>query len=368
MKSIQNTITSENLKKATRQNSKHLLQKFASLNKWCKFLSPMSWGVIYSLKVHTKGINQFLYGIQPDLHKVKNEKIRLKQLHPEWTEEDVDMEIFVENEFNTVFGDYMTTMLVCKGANRANPKGNFLHVVWNEPQLRQFAWNIASIVDCKSLEKQMFVENSYNQLVCLYVIRECLRLFLSLPRNNTDMVLKHGGAEIPKTVPSTILHKSFLSTDYLPKYESLWTMGGNKHVIYVPADAQIPLLFIEACIHGEEHEIMLPPGVLLHYTSIRNEKDNKVILGATASMLSKYWIGTSGLSQTKPKSGPYIMVDWKKRHMVDTLPKHKLPTTFVEFEKCASHVFPSDCRLSKTDATGGHKVKNVLQLMYHAIK
>lgn len=364
---MDSVITSKNLKKATRQNSKHLLRKLTLLNKWCKSLPSMSWGVIYSLKVHTKGINQFLYGVQPDLHKVKNEKIRLKQLHPEWTEEDVDMEIFVENEFNTVFGDHMTTMLVCKATNHLNPKGSILHVAWTDPHLRQFVWDIASIVHCKPLAKQMFVKTEYNQLVCLYTIRECLRLFLSLPRNNIDMVLKHGGAKVPKTVPSTILHKSFLSTDYFPAHESLWTMG-NKHVIYVPGDAQIPLLFIEACIHGEEHEIMLPPGVLLHYTSIRNETDDKIILGATASMLDKYWIGIDGLSQTKPTSGPYIMVDWNKGHMVDTLPKHKLPTSFDEFEKCASHVFPSDCRLSKTGVTGGHKVKNILQLVYHAIK
>jgi hypothetical protein len=61
-------------------------------------------------------------------------------------------------------------------------------------------------------------------------------------------------------------------------------------------------------------------------------------------------------------------MDWKKRYMVDTLPKHKLPTSFEEFEKCASRVFPTECQLSKTSTTGGHKVKHVLELVYHAIK
>lgn len=367
-------ISSKKLKQHTRTNSKYILRKFSSLDKWCKSLSPISWGVLYSLKVHTKGINQFLYGIQPDLSKIKNEIIRLKQLHPKWTEEDILIDISIENKFNTVFGDYMTTMLVCKAANRVNPKEHFLQVLWNEPQLRRFVWDVSSMVNCKSLEKQMFVKNYYNQLVCLYTIRECLRIFISIPRNNIDMVVKHGGAKIPTTIPSTIIHKSFLSTDYLPSDESMWTIfSKNKHVIYIPADAHIPVLFIEACIHGEEHEIMLPPGIQLHYTVIKppQKDDNNsklTIIGATASILPKYWIGINGLTQIKPTNGPYIMVDWKNGNIVDTLPKYKMPTSFEEFEKCVKQVFPSECVLTKTPVNSGSKTKHVLKLLYHAIK
>src|SRR5690606_12134558 len=144
---------------------------------------------------------------------------------------------------------------------------------------RQFAWNISSLTNCKSLEEQMWVENKYNQILCLYVIRECLRVFMQLPRNTNNMIVKDGGSEIPKKIPSVILHRSFLSTDYLPKYNSMWTMN-SKHVIHIPAENKIPLLFIEACINGEENEIMLPPGICLHYNSMSN--DGK-ILNATAS-------------------------------------------------------------------------------------
>lgn len=77
----------------------------------------------------------------------------------------------------------MTTMLLCKAANKISKfskskKQSFLNVVWNDVDLKQFAWNIASIVNCKSLENQMWVHNKYNQLVCLYVIRECLNPFI----------------------------------------------------------------------------------------------------------------------------------------------------------------------------------------------
>mgnify|MGYP000122457160 CR=1 FL=1 len=351
------------LKKATKTNAKHILKNLSSLNKWCKDLSPITWGVLYALKTHTKGINQFLYGVKPDLNKVNDELKRLKGIHPNWTNEDIKIEVVVSGNFNTIFADYMTTILLCKAANKINKKESFLKVVWEDEQLRRFAWNISHSVNCKSLEEQMWIENKYNQILCLYVIRECLRVFLQLPRNTSDITVKHGGSEIPKKIPSTILHRSFLSTDYVPKYNSMWTMN-SKHIIHIPAENKIPLLFIEACIHGEENEIMLPPGICLHYTS--TSSDGK-ILNAKASLLQKYWIGMNGLTETKPNDGPYIMIDWNNNIMKDTLPEYKLPTDFNEFVKCVTNVFPAECILHKTKVTGGNKVKNILQLAYHSM-
>lgn len=163
------------------------------MNKWCKSLSPISWGVVYSLKIHTKGINQFLYGVQPDLQKIK-------------------------------------------------------HVIY---------------------------------------------------------IFQHQ-----------------------PKYHFYLL----KHVY----------------IHGEEHEIILPPGILLHYTNIRNDTD-MTILGATAFLLSKYWIGINGLIETKPTNDPYIMIDWEKGYINDTLPEHKL---FDDFSNCVGNVFPSECKFFKSRSVG----------------
>lgn len=351
------------LKNATKNNAKCILKNLSLLNKWCKNLSPMSWGVLYALKTHTKGINQFLYGVKPDLDKVKDELIRLKNIHPSWSEEDVKIEISVSGKFNTVFSDYMTTILICKAANIINKKEQLLKVIWGDKQLKQFAWNISSLVNCKSLEEQMWLENKYNQILCLYVIRECLRVFFTLPRITTDITVKHGGSEIPKQFPSTILHRSFLSTDYIPSYDSMWTMNA-KHVIHIPAENKIPLLFIESCIHGEENEIMLPPGICLHYDSL--SKDGK-ILTAKATLLQKYWIGMDGLTEIKPNEGPYIMVDWANNKMIDTLPEYKLPTDYNKFIECVQNVFPTNCILHKTKVTGGNKVKNMLQLVYNSI-
>lgn len=67
------------LKLATKTNAKHILKNLPFLNKWCKNLSPIAWGVLYALKTHTKAINQFLYGVNPDLNKVSNEMSRLKK-------------------------------------------------------------------------------------------------------------------------------------------------------------------------------------------------------------------------------------------------------------------------------------------------
>jgi len=61
------------LKKATKSNAKHIIRKLSSINKWCKNLKPIAWGVLYALKIETKAINQFLYGVQPDLAKVNSE-------------------------------------------------------------------------------------------------------------------------------------------------------------------------------------------------------------------------------------------------------------------------------------------------------
>lgn len=347
------------LKQATKLNAKHIIRKLPSINKWCKNLKPIAWGVLYALKVHTKAINQFLYGIQPDLAKVHNEYKKLAHNNPKWTDDDIKIEL--SGTHNTVFVDYMTTMLLCKAANKINKNKQFLNVLWADTDLNQFAWNIASIVNCKSLENQMWVHNKYNQLTCLYVIRECLKIFMTLPRNTHDIIVKHGGATEPKNIPSTILHKSFLSTDYIPSQESLWTMR-NKHIIHIPGESNIPLLFIEACIHGEENEILLPPGISLKYT-FKNGKNYY----ATASILQKYWIGLGGFSETKPNHGPYIQVDWSKNIIKDTLTDYKVPTSFDDFIQCVSKVFPSECTLEKTHITGGHKVKNVLKLIYNAI-
>lgn len=140
------------LKQATKTNAKYILKNLSTLNKWCKNLSPISWGVLYALKTHTKGINQFLYGVKPDLNKVNDELKRLKGLHPNWTEQDIKIEVAVSGNFNTVFADYMTTMLLCKAANKIDKKEPFLRVIWNDKQLRQFAWNIGQLVNCKSFE------------------------------------------------------------------------------------------------------------------------------------------------------------------------------------------------------------------------
>jgi len=207
----------------------------------------------------------------------------------------------------------------------------------------------------------MWVNNKYNQLLCLYVVKECLKIFMTLPRNTHDIIVKHGGSVVPNNIPSTILHKSFLSTDYIPSEESLWTMN-NKHIIQIPGQANIPLLFIEACIQGEENEILLPPGIFLKYT-LKNGKNYY----ATASILSKYWIGLGGFSETKPVSGPYIKVDWSNGTVKDTLTNYKVPSSFDKFVDCVSNVFPSECTLSKTHVTGGHKVKNVLKLLYNTV-
>lgn len=43
-------------------------------------------------------------------------------------------------------------MLLCKAANKINKKQSFLNIVWSDDDLKQFAWNIASTVNCKSLE------------------------------------------------------------------------------------------------------------------------------------------------------------------------------------------------------------------------
>lgn len=347
------------LKNATKFNAKHIISKLPSINKWCKNLKPIAWGVLYALKIQTRGINQFLYGIQPDLAKVNDAYKKLAHDNPRWTDDDIKIEL--AGTHKTIFADYMTTMLLCKAANKINKKQDFFHIVWNDDELKQFAWNIASIVNCKSLKNQMWIENKYNQLLCLYVVRECLKIFMTLPRNSHDIVVKHGGAVEPNVIPSTIIHKSFLSTDYIPSQESLWTLNG-KHIIHIPGEANIPLLFIEACIHGEENEILLPPGISLKYTN-KNGKNYY----ATASILPKYWIGLGGFSQTKPNSGPYIKVDWSKGVIQDTLTNYKVPSSFDTFIQCISNVFPSECTLSKTHVTGGHKVKNVLKLFYHSV-
>lgn len=44
------------LKKADKLNAKHIIRKLPSINKWCKNLNPIAWGVLYALKVHTKAI------------------------------------------------------------------------------------------------------------------------------------------------------------------------------------------------------------------------------------------------------------------------------------------------------------------------
>jgi hypothetical protein len=344
----------------TKKNVKHILNNFYSINKWCKNLSPLHWGVLYALKTHTKGINQFLYNIHPNWNKINTEITRLKQQHTNWTDDDIKIEIATSGNFNAVFTDYMTTILLCKAANKINKNEQFLKVIWNDEQLKTFAWNISSMVNCKSLENQMWVKDEYNKLLCLYVIRECLNVFMALPRNTIDITVKHGGSKMPKKIPETILHKSFLSTDYYPAKESMWTING-KHVIYIPGESMIPLLYIEACINGEENEIMLPPGIVLNYT----EKNSKYVY-ATASLLQKYWIGMNGLTEIKPKE-PYIMVNWNKREIKDTLPNYKLPSTFEEFASCVSHVFPIECDIQKTNVTGGNKIKNLLKLVYHAI-
>jgi hypothetical protein len=91
------------------------------------------------------------------------------------------------------------------------------------------------------------------------------------------------------------------------------------------------------------------------------------VVGATASLLPKYWIGINGLTQTKPTNGPYIMVDWQKNQIIDTLPKNKPPESLNEFMDCVSKVFPTSCKLVKTSVTSGNKVKHVLKLMYHSV-
>lgn len=309
-------IPSENeLRLASKQNSQFIIHNWSKLNKIYKNLDPLLRACIRYLKLESVQMNRMLVG---------GEKTTIGI----WT------------------AGYACFLMLCAASVSYN-YNKLEDALWQQPEIKQLAWNMVANAkqpfgDVDEYGKVVGITaDKTNGLALLYILRECIHLFLEVPRyNNNSTWFIHGGSPLPSS-PETVLRKAFLSCDYRPHKDTIYT-SRNKHLIYVPSDGKIPIIWTDSQIHNSgESEVLLPPGVFLEYKEIKTEGKTKVGI-ATVCIKDEmiYFTYKCGTTSNKIVKDYYVAVNWYTSVCIDNLPTSRPPIDKDEYLNHLNYIVP----------------------------
>lgn len=312
-------IPSENeLRLASKQNSQFIIHNWSKLNKIYKNLDPLLRACIRYLKYESKQMNSMLVG---------GEKLVLGK----WS------------------ALYASFLILCAASVAYNYK-ILQDALWKQPEIKQLAWNMVANAkqpfgdinpETQELENGGVVSDKTNGLALLYILRECIHLFLEVPRYDSKSTwFIHGGSPLPSS-PETVLRKAFLSCDYRANIKTVYT-NINKHLIYVPSDGKIPMIWTDSQFHNSaESEVLLPPGIFLKYEEIKKVGNTKV---GVAKVCIKdemiYFSYKCGTTSNKIIKNYYVAVNWHTSVCIDNLPTSRPPIDKDEYLNHLNYIVP----------------------------